>query len=56
MAVPALARILREMDPGVLVEAHVVVTDAADEVPLPTPADALVTWQVVEDDRGARAT
>ncbi len=48
--VPALARILRDLDPGVLVEAHVVITDPADEVPLPTAADLTTTWQVVEDE------
>lgn len=49
--VPALARILRELPPGVTAEAHVVVTDGSDEVPLPTRADVTVTWQVVDDDR-----
>lgn len=45
--VPALARILRGLQPGQRVEATVVVTDASDEIPLPSPADATVNWKVV---------
>ncbi|MDQ3157394.1 MAG: siderophore-interacting protein [Actinomycetota bacterium] len=45
--VPALARILRRLDEGQRAEATVVVTDAADEIPLPSPADVTVTWKVV---------
>lgn len=45
--VPALARILRALQPGQCVQATVVVTDAADEIALPSPADVSVTWQVV---------
>ncbi len=48
--VPALARILRGLAPGQKVEAHVVLTDPADEIPLPSPADVTITWQVVEKD------
>ncbi|MFO6452286.1 MULTISPECIES: siderophore-interacting protein [unclassified Aeromicrobium] len=48
--VPALARILRGLEPGVRADVHVVLTDAADEVPLPSVADVTVTWQVVEND------
>lgn len=46
--VPALGRILRGLEPGQRVEARVVVTSADDEVPLPSPADVDVTWQVVD--------
>lgn len=46
--VPALARILRGLEPGQRVEATVVLTDAADEIPLPSPADVSVTWKVVD--------
>ncbi len=49
--VPALARILREVEPGRRVEAHVVLTDPADEIPLPTAADLRATWEVVADER-----
>lgn len=45
--VPALARILRGLQPGQRVEATVVVIDAADEIALPSPADVTVTWEVV---------
>ncbi len=48
--VPALARILREAEPGRRIEAHVVLTDAADEIALPSAADLDVTWQVVADE------
>ncbi len=48
--VPALARILRELEPGVSADVHVVLTDPADEVPLPSPADVTVRWQIVECD------
>lgn len=48
--VPALGRILRDLEPGVAVQAHVVVADPADEVPLPSAADVSVTWEVVEDE------
>lgn len=47
---PALARILRGLAPGQRVEAHVVLTDPADEIALPSAADVEVTWQVVERD------
>ncbi len=50
--VPALARILRGLRAGQRVEAVVVLTDAADELPLPSPADVTVRWVVVEDERG----
>lgn len=49
--VPALARILRGLRPGQRAEALVVLTDAADEIDLPSPGDVTVTWQVVQDER-----
>ena len=49
---PALARILRGLQPGQRAEAVVVLTDARDEVDLPSPGDVTVTWQVVQDERG----
>lgn len=45
--VPALARILRRLQPGQKAEATVVVTDAADMIPLPSAADVSVNWKVV---------
>lgn len=48
--VPAVARILRELDPGQKVEVVIVLTDAGDEIPLPSPADVEVTWQLVDRD------
>lgn len=45
--VPALARILRGLQPGQRVDATVVVLDAADEIPLPSPADVTMSWKVV---------
>jgi NADPH-dependent ferric siderophore reductase len=47
---PAAARILRGLEPGQKVEVVVVLTDADDEIPLPSPADVDVTWQVVAKD------
>ncbi len=47
---PALARILRGLDPGQRVEAVVVLTDEADRIALPSPADVDVTWVQVEHD------
>jgi NADPH-dependent ferric siderophore reductase len=47
---PALARILRGLVPGQRAVAHVVITDPADEIPLPSAADVDVTWQVVGRD------
>lgn len=49
--VPALARILRGLGPEQRADVHVVLTDADDEVPLPSPAGITVTWQVVQDER-----
>lgn len=49
--VPALARILRGLAPGQRAEAVVVLTDAADELDLPSPGDVTITWQVVQDER-----
>ncbi|MGH3457588.1 siderophore-interacting protein, partial [Aeromicrobium sp.] len=46
--VPALARILRGLQPGQRAEAVVVVTDADDEIPLPSAGDVKIHWQVVE--------
>jgi NADPH-dependent ferric siderophore reductase len=48
--VPAVARILRGLDPGQKVEVVIVLTDAGDEIPMPSPADVDVTWQVVGKD------
>jgi len=46
--VPALARILRGLQPGQRAEAVVVLTDPGDEIPLPSAGDVTVRWQVVE--------
>jgi NADPH-dependent ferric siderophore reductase len=48
--VPALARILRGLQPGQRAEAVVVLTDADDEIPLPSTGDVTVQWQVVEHE------
>jgi NADPH-dependent ferric siderophore reductase len=48
--VPAVARILRGLDPGQRVEVVIVLTDAADEIALPSAADVEVTWRVVAQD------
>ena len=48
--VPALARILRGLQPGQRAEAVVVLTDADDEIPLPSAGDVAVQWQVVEHE------
>jgi NADPH-dependent ferric siderophore reductase len=48
--VPALARILRGLQPGQRVEAVVVLTDADDEIPLPSAGDVAVQWRVVEHE------
>ncbi|MGJ9413856.1 siderophore-interacting protein [Aeromicrobium sp. CF4.19] len=45
---PALARILRGLRPGQRAEAVVALTDARDEIALPSAADVDVTWTVVE--------
>lgn len=47
---PALARILRGLDPGQRVQAIVVLTDDGDRIALPSPADVDVTWVKVEHD------
>jgi NADPH-dependent ferric siderophore reductase len=47
---PAVARILRGLEPGQEVDVVVVLTDAGDEIPLPSLADVTVTWQVVSRD------
>ena len=47
----ALARILRGLSPEQRVEAVVVLTDPADEVPLPSPAEVTIDWVVVDDER-----
>ncbi len=47
---PALARILRGLQPEQVVEAVVVLTDPADRIPLPSPADVTVEWKIVEHD------
>jgi NADPH-dependent ferric siderophore reductase len=48
--VPAAGRIQRGLDVGQRAEVVVVTTSAADEIPLPSPADISVTWQVVGSD------
>jgi NADPH-dependent ferric siderophore reductase len=48
--VPALARILRGLQPGKRAEAVVVLTDGDDEIPLPSAGDVAVQWQVVEHE------
>jgi NADPH-dependent ferric siderophore reductase len=50
--VPAAGRILRGLDVGQRAEVVVVTTSADDEVPLPSPADVDVTWQVVDSEHG----
>jgi NADPH-dependent ferric siderophore reductase len=47
---PAVARILRGLSPQQEAVVHVVLTDPADEIALPSPADVDVTWQVVAKD------
>ena len=48
--VPAVARILRGLDPGQRVEVVIVLTDPADEIALPSAADVSITWQIVAKD------
>jgi NADPH-dependent ferric siderophore reductase len=48
--VPALARILRGLEPEQKAVVHVVVTDERDEIPLPSAADVDLTWEVVAKD------
>lgn len=48
--VPAVARILRGLERGQKVEVVIVLMDAGDEIPLPSPADVEITWQVVARD------
>lgn len=45
--VPAVARILRGLEPGQRADVAIVLTDPADEIALPSAADVNVTWQVV---------
>jgi len=45
--VPAVARILRGLEPDQQAEVVIVLTDPGDEIPLPSPADVEITWQVV---------
>lgn len=52
---PALSRILRGLKPSQRAEAVVVVTDAADEVPLPSPADVSIRWVVVDHENDISA-
>ena len=47
---PAAARILRELAPEQRAVVHIVLTDAGDEIPLPSAADVDVTWEVVAKD------
>jgi NADPH-dependent ferric siderophore reductase len=44
---PAVARILRGLSPQQKAVVHIVLTDAGDEIALPSLADVDVTWQVV---------
>ncbi|MEV7397941.1 siderophore-interacting protein [Aeromicrobium sp. NPDC092404] len=46
--VPAVARILRGLQPGQKADVVIVLTDPGDEIPLPSAADVEVTWQVVD--------
>ncbi|GAA1745684.1 siderophore-interacting protein [Aeromicrobium alkaliterrae] len=48
--VPAMARILRGLEPGQKVRAVGVLTDAGDAMELPSPADVDLEWIVVERD------
>lgn len=48
--VPAAGRILRGLEVGQRAEVVVVTTSADDEIPLPSPAEATVAWQVVDSD------
>ena len=48
--VPALARILRGLEPSQRAEVVVAVTDAADEIALPSPADVSVRWVLVDHE------
>lgn len=48
--VPAVARILRGLEPGQRVDVVIVLTDPADEIPLPSAADVNISWQVVAKD------
>lgn len=47
---PALARIVRGLSAGQRAVVHVVLTDPADEIALPSAADLDITWQVVAKD------
>lgn len=53
--VPALARILRGLESGQKADVVVVVTDAADEIPLPSAGEVSVRWQVVEHENDISA-
>jgi NADPH-dependent ferric siderophore reductase len=46
---PAVARILRELNPGQRARVHMVLTDPRDQILLPSAADVEVTWHVVGD-------
>lgn len=48
--VPALARILRGLEPDQQAKVVVVVTDPDDQIPLPSAGAASVEWRVVADD------
>ena len=48
--VPAMARILRGLQPGQRVRAVGVLTDAGDAIALPSPADVDLRWVVVDRD------
>ena len=48
--VPAMARILRGLEPGQRVRAVGVLTDAGDAIAMPSPADVELEWVVVDRD------
>ena len=48
--VPALARILRGLQPQQRAEVVVVLTDEADQIPLPSVADVDLRWVIVDKD------
>ncbi|MCW2809825.1 MAG: putative siderophore-interacting protein, partial [Friedmanniella sp.] len=49
---PALARILRGLAPGVTAYAYVEVPELADRQPLPSPATLHLTWRTPQDGPG----
>ncbi len=53
--VPAMARILRGLEPEQRAQVVVVVTDAADQIPLPSAGEVTVEWRVVADENALSA-